>query len=212
MDRSFRQGSRIKRLNRFIYLISPNKFYNGFYKDLESVLKTQKVHFFQLRMKNHSKDKLIILSKKVKKITNKYKVKFIINDDIDLAIKCKSDGCHLGQKDGSIIQARNKLRKKILGITCHGSKKFLLDGEKNKADYLAIGYFYKSKLKPFALKANIEILRWAKKNTKASLVAIGGINPKNYKKLLIAGANYIAISSYIWNNPKLKPYQSIKLF
>ena len=51
-----------------------------------------------------------------------------------------------------------------------------------------------------------------KKNTKASLVAIGGINPKNYKKLLIAGANYIAISSYIWNNPKLKPYQSIKLF
>ena len=83
---------------------------------------------------------------------------------------------------------------------------------KNKADYLAFGSFYKSKLKPKAKKANLSILKWAKKNIKKPIVVIGGINNLNYKKLINSGAKYIAISSYIWDNPKLKPEFAIKKF
>ena len=80
---------------------------------------------------------------KIKKITHKHKVKFIVNDDYILASKVKTDGCHLGQLDGSIKVARNKLKKKILGVTCHGSKTLAKNALKNKADYLAFGSFFK---------------------------------------------------------------------
>ena len=82
----------------------------------------------------------------------------------------------------------------------------------NKADYIAYRSFYKYKLKQNAIKANLNILRWAKKNVKKPIVAIGGINNKNYKKIIRAGAKYIAISSFIWDNPKLKPELAIRKF
>ena len=83
---------------------------------------------------------------------------------------------------------------------------------RNKADYIAFGSFFKSKLKPKAIKANLNILRWAKKNIKKPVVVIGGINNLNYKKLIDNGAKYIAISSFIWDNPKLKPELAIRKF
>ena len=83
---------------------------------------------------------------------------------------------------------------------------------KYKADYVALGSFYKSKLKPQAKKSNFKTLKWAKQNIKKPIVAIGGINNLNYKKLIKSGAKYIAISSFIWDNPKLKPEFAIKKF
>tara|TARA_B100000963_G_scaffold55089_1_gene43234 strand:- start:329 stop:604 length:276 start_codon:yes stop_codon:yes gene_type:complete len=83
---------------------------------------------------------------------------------------------------------------------------------KNQANYVAFGSFFKSKLKPSANKANLKILKWAKKNIKKPIVVIGGINNLNYKRLIKAGAKYIAISSFIWDNPKLKPELAIKKF
>ena len=67
-------------------------------------------------------------------------------------------------------------------------------------------------MKPQAIKANLNLLKWAKKNIKKPIVAIGGINNRNYKKLIKKGAKYIAISSFIWDNPKLKPELAIKKF
>ncbi len=118
----------------------------------------------------------------------------------------------MGQVDGSFKIARKKLKKKILGITCHNSKALANNAIENKADYIAFGSFFKSKLKPSAKKANLNILKWAKKNIKKPIVVIGGINNLNYKKLMYAGAKYIALSSFIWDNPKLKPERAIKKF
>ena len=70
----------------------------------------------------------------------------------------------------------------------------------------------KSKLKPQAKKANLDILKWAKRNTKKPIVAIGGINDLNYEKIIECGAKYIAISSFIWDNPNLKPELAIREF
>ena len=204
--------SSARNLKQLIYLISPNKIYSGFYKDLEKVLSSKKVFFFQLRLKKTPKKLIIKIAKKIKKITKKYKVKFIINDDSKLAKKIGSDGCHIGQLDNTVVSARRDIKKKIIGVTCHNSRRLALKASKDKADYLAFGSFFKSGLKPNAKKADLKILFWAKKNIKKPIVVIGGITDKNYKKLIKAGANYIAISTFIWNNPFLKPEVAIKKF
>jgi len=199
-------------LKRLVYLISPNKIYLSFYKDLEKVLSSKKVSFFQLRLKNKPKNLIIKIAKKIKKITKKHKVRFIINDDSKLVKKVGADGCHVGQLDNIVASVRKDIGRKIIGITCHNSKVLAIRASKDKVDYLAFGSFFKSKLKPNAKKADLKILYWAKKNIKKPIVVIGGITDKNYKKLIKAGANYIAISTFIWNNPFLKPEVAIKKF
>ncbi len=199
-------------MNKFVYLISPKKINNKFYLDLDKVLSYKNVSFFQLRLKKIKKNSFFKIANKIKKITSKRKVKLIINDNFILASMIKADGCHMGQLDGSFKMARYKLKNKILGITCHNSKTLAKNAIKSKADYIAFGSFFKSKLKPKAKKADLNILRWAKKNIKKPIVVIGGINNLNYKKLINAGAKYIAISSFIWDNPKLNPEQAIRKF
>ena len=205
-------GSSSRSLKQLVYLISPNKIYSDFYRDLEKVLSSKKVSFFQLRLKKKPKKIIIKIAKKIKKITKKYKVKFIINDDSKLAKKVGADGCHIGQLDNTALSARKDIKKKILGVTCHNSRQLALKACKDKADYLAFGSFFKSNLKPNAKKADLKILYWARKNIKKPIVVIGGITDKNYKKLIKAGANYIAISTFIWNNPFLNPEDAIKKF
>ena len=199
-------------MKRLVYLISPNKIDKNFYHNLDRVLSVRNVKFFQLRLKKKRLNSFLEITYKIRKITKKHKVKLIINDNYILASKINADGCHMGQSDGSIKKARIKLKKKILGITCHNSKTFAKKAVNYKADYIAFGSFFKSKLKPEARKASLGILRWAKKEIKKPIVVIGGINNINYKKLLKAGAKYIAISSFIWDNPKLKPEIAIKKF
>ena len=196
---------------RFIYLISPKKIKdNFFYYELNKILKTKKVSFFQLRLKNQSLKNKITVGKKVLKICKKYKVKFIVNDDPFLAKKLMADGCHLGQKDMNYKNARKLLGKKIIGITCHNSKKLIKNAIKNKASYIALGAFFSTKTKQVKYKASLKILNWAKKTTNIPVVAIGGIKFDNYKKLLLNKANFLAISGYIWNNKKYKPIEAIK--
>ena len=72
--------------------------------------------------------------------------------------------------------------------------------------------FFKSSTKESTFRANLAILRWAKKKINMPTVAIGGINSSNYKKILSKGANFIACSSYVWKNKKLDPVSAIRKF
>jgi len=196
---------------KFIYLISPNKIKtNNFYTRLDQILSLKKISFFQLRLKKETNRNKISIGKKIKKICQKYKVKFIINDDPILARKLNADGCHLGQKDMNILKARKILKNKIIGITCHNSINLAEKAIKNGADYLAFGAFYFSQTKKIKYKASLKILNLAKKITNIPIVAIGGIKLDNYKKLLLNKANFLAISGYIWNNKRYKPLEAIK--
>ena len=195
---------------KFIYLISPNKITAQFYCNLKEVLKTSKVSFFQMRLKKYSISQKILIGKKIKQICKKNKVKFLVNDDPMRAKKLNAEGCHLGQKDMNIIKARKIIGNKIIGITCHNSIKLAKIAIKNKVSYLAFGAFFSTKTKKAKYKARIEILNKAKKLTKTTLLAIGGINYNNYKKLLLNNANFLAISGYIWNNKKYKPHKAIE--
>jgi thiamine-phosphate pyrophosphorylase len=195
---------------KFIYLISPNKIYPQFYQDLKKVLKTGKVGLFQLRLKKYSIKQKIIIGKKIHKICKKYNVKFLVNDDPLLSKKLNADGCHLGQKDMNITEARKIVGNKIIGITCHNSINLAKTAIKDKADYIAFGAFFSTKTKKVKYKATPKILNKVKKITKIPIVAIGGINISNYKKLLLNNANFLAISGYVWSNKKYKPIESIK--
>ena len=150
--------------------------------------------------------------KKILPITKKYKVKLIINDDVQLAYKFKNVGFHLGQNDLKKNKKKLRFNKKIVfGITCHNSlslakKAILLD-----STYVAFGAFFPTKTKKVKYAADKNILKKAKKlNTK--IVAIGGITNKNYMDLLKLGADFIAISSFVWKNKEFTPLEAIKLF
>ena len=197
---------------KFIYLISPNNIYPRFYQDLINVLKTGKVGLFQMRLKRYSFKQKISIGKKIRQICKNNGVKFLINDDPMLSKKLNADGCHLGQKDMSLSEARKKIGNKIIGITCHNSIKMAKIAIKGKANYIAFGAFFPSKTKKVKFKATTQILKKVKKLTRTPIVAIGGINNENYKKLLLNNANFLAISGYIWNNKKYKPLEAIKKF
>ena len=201
-------------MKRYIYLISPQEIRGTrFYNELDEVLKTNKVKYFQLRLKKISTLDLIKISKKIKKITRKNNVNFLINDKPSIAKTVGANGCHIGQKDMNFLISRKILGKnKIIGVTCHNSKKLALKAKRYGANYIAFGSFFKSSTKKTAYKANLAILRWAKKKISMPVVAIGGINSSNYRKILTSGANFIACSSYIWNNKKLDPLSAIKKF
>ena len=195
---------------RFIYLISPLKIDKTFYQSLERILMLKKVAFFQLRLKSDKFKKKFIIGKKIKKICKKFKVKLLINDDVHLAKKLNADGCHLGQNDMNINEARKLIGNKIIGVTCHNSIKLAKVALENRADYLAFGAFYSTSTKKTKYKPSLDILKKMRKITKTPIVAIGGINSDNYKKLLLNKANLLAISGYIWKNKKLKPIEAIK--
>ena len=195
---------------KYIYLISPNNINSPFYHDLKKVLKTGKIALFQLRLKKYPFEQKILIGKRIKQICKKNGVKFLVNDDPMLSKKLGADGCHLGQKDMDIKNAKKIIGNKIIGITCHNSIGLAKAAIKEKASYIAFGAFFSTSTKKVKFKATTKILDKAKKLTKTPIVAIGGINFNNYKKLLLNNANLLAISSYVWNNKKYKPLQTIE--
>ena len=196
---------------KFIYLISPNKINKDFYKNLKLLFNTNKVSFFQMRLKKYSINQKILIGKKIKRICRSKKVKFIINDDPWLVKILNADGCHLGQNDMSIEEARKIIgRKKIIGITCHNSIKLAKNAIKSKANYLAFGAFFSTRTKKIKFHATKKNLKEVKKLTNIPIVAIGGVNSQNYKNLLLNKADFLAISGYIWKNKKYKPINAIE--
>ena len=201
----------LKKPKKFVYLISPNKILEkSFYIHLENLFKIGKINFFKLRLKKEKKRKIISIGKKIKKICKKYKVKLIINDDPILAKKIKADGCHIGQKDKKVKDCRKILKNKIIGVTCHNSLKLVKKANNEGADYLALGAFFETNTKKVKFRATLKDLSSAIKITNIPIIAIGGINNKNYKKLLLNNANFLAISSYIWNNKELTPEEAME--
>ena len=194
---------------RFIYLISPNKIKKSFYNNLNVVFSSNLISFFQLRLKQYSLIERKEIGIKIKKICKKYKVKLIVNDDPNLAKEISADGCHLGQSDMNIQRARKILRKKIIGITCHNSKKLIKQAVKDGANYIAIGAFFKSKTKKVNYIAKPSLISWVKRFTKLPVVIIGGITNKNFRKLLLHKPDFLAISGGIWDK---KPAKAIREF
>lgn len=119
---------------------------------------------------------------------------FLVNDDIALAAAGDAHGVHLGQRDGAVDTAREKLGAgAIIGQTCHASLELALAAERAGADYVAFGRFFPSRTKPQAAPADIALLPRARRGLRIAVVAIGGVTVDNAPALIDAGADAVAV-------------------
>jgi thiamine-phosphate pyrophosphorylase len=126
-------------------------------------------------------------------------VPLIINDDIELAVRCGATGVHLGASDAGIAVARNRLGSNaIIGISCYDSLDRAQHALDEGADYVAFGAFHPSPTKPLARRATLELLTSAK-SLGIPMVAIGGITPDNAQVLIDAGADCVAVVSSLFD-------------
>lgn len=137
-------------------------------------------------------------------------IPLIINDDIDLVLKVKADGVHLGKDDGDIGIARQQLGgKAIIGVSCYDSIERAKVVQAQGASYVAFGRFFPSHSKPLAMPAKVETLMKAKQVISIPIVAIGGILPENGSQLLAAGADVLAVIGGIFDG---EPEQSARAY
>ena len=135
----------------------------------------------------------------------KYSVPLLINDDIELAYNVNAAGVHLGQSDGNIQNARNRLGPDaIIGITCHDSLSLAKSAEFQGANYLAFGAFFPSKTKPDAKSAPINLLHQSKQKLSLPIVAIGGISMDNAHQIITAGADMVAVIHALYAQDDIK--------
>lgn len=186
-----------------LYLISPLDVGGDFPEILESALSAGTVAAFQFRVKDVDQHEAAALAEPLQAICAAHDVAFIVNDSVALAKRLKADGVHLGQGDGDVREARETLGKDAqIGVTCHNSRHLAMEAAEAGADYVAFGAFYPTTTKQVDHVAEIDTLQKWSLVTEIPCVAIGGITPENAKPLVEAGADFIAVSSAVWNHPK----------
>jgi thiamine-phosphate pyrophosphorylase len=185
-----------------LYLISPLDVGGDFPARLESALAAGPVAAFQFRVKGVDQHEAAELAEPLQAICAKHDVAFIVNDSIALAKRIDADGVHLGQGDGDPRDAREQLGKNAqIGVTCHNSRHLAMEAAEAGADYVAFGAFYPTATKNVDHMADLDTVQKWSLVTEIPCVAIGGITTENAKPLIDAGADFIAVSSAVWNHP-----------
>ncbi len=160
-----------------------------------------------LQYRNKSADTQLLLqqAQALRLLTREFSATFIVNDDARLAVQVDADGVHLGGEDGSIAAARGVVgQEKLIGVSCYNRSPLAHEAMKQGADYVAFGAFFPSSVKPCAVQADIALLRAARKELDAPIVAIGGITQQNGATLIEAGADALAVISALWNAPDIE--------
>jgi thiamine-phosphate pyrophosphorylase len=152
----------------------------------------------------------VLLADGLVKVCHRHQIPLIINDDIALAAQVGADGVHLGQEDGTIAQARQRLgNNAIIGVSCYNSIEKAIIAERQGANYVAFGRFFPSSSKPLAAPAELNTLFDARQVLKIPIVAIGGILPENGSQLLNAGADLLAVIGGLFT---IDPEQSARSY
>ena len=195
-----------------IYLLTPPRIDDlaAFAKTLDTVLGAAPIACLQIRLKDTPKADIVNICQTLVPIAHKYGTMVLINDDPEIALACGADGVHLGQSDMNINLANELLpADAIIGITCHNSRELAFSACSDGASYIAFGAFFDTSTKPSAKRADLEILTWWHEAIEIPSVAIGGITPTNAHSVIAAGADFIALSSGVWNYEH-GPEQAVK--
>lgn len=183
-----------------LYLISPLEVGGAFPDRLARALDAAPAAAFQFRVKDIDEHAAARLAEPLQRICSDREVAFIVNDSISLAKRLGADGVHLGQEDGGVEEARDKLgRNAQIGVTCHASRHLAMEAGEAGADYVAFGAFFPTTTKEVKHHAEPEILAWWQTLFELPCVAIGGITPENCAPLVSAGADFLAVSGAVWN-------------
>ena len=147
----------------------------------------------QYRDKKHVAEARLGQAQELAKLCRQHGVLFIVNDDIDLTMKTRANGVHLGREDATLAKAREQLGPQaIIGVSCYNKLARAETAQAQGADYIAFGRFFPSRTKPRTAPASLDLLRAAKKKLRVPIVAIGGITPENGATLIAAGADALA--------------------
>lgn len=187
-----------------LYLITPPVIadMDAFAKDLRAALSAAPVACLQIRLKDLEDLEVIHAADVIVPIAHECGTDVIINDRPDLVEACRADGAHVGQDDMDYFSSRELLGEDaIIGVTCHNSRELAFKAAMSGADYVAFGAFFETQTKTLKHRAELEILEWWSEAVEIPSVAIGGINLSNAKAVIEAGADFLAISSGVWDHP-----------
>ena len=183
-----------------LYLISPLDVSGAFVDRLARALDAGPVAAFQLRLKHLDEHEAARLAEPLQAICAVRDVTFIINDSISLAKRLGADGVHLGQSDGDVRDARERLGKTAqIGVTCHDIRHLAMEAAEAGADYVAFGAFFPTQTKVTEHRPEPELLAFWQSIFELPCVAIGGITLANCGPLVNAGADFLAVSSAVWS-------------
>lgn len=162
------------------------------------------VDIVQLREKNLDFNAFLDSAIKIKRLTEKYRVPLIINDNIDVCIKSNADGVHIGQGDIPLVKARKILGdNKIIGVTTKTIEQ-AQEAQLNGADYIGVGAMFGSTTKKDAIPLTFEQLADIRKSVTIPIVAIGGITIENINQFKNTGVDGIAVVSAIFGQNDIK--------
>jgi thiamine-phosphate pyrophosphorylase len=183
-----------------LYLISPLDVSGHFPDRLARALDAGPVAAFQFRVKDVDEHAAVKLAAPLQAICASRDVAFIVNDSISLAKRIGADGVHLGQDDGDVADARQRLgREAQIGVACMSSRHLAMEAGEAGADYVSFGAFFPSTTKITRAHAETDLLQWWSGLFEVPVVAIGGITPANCVPLVAAGADFLAACAAIWS-------------
>lgn len=186
---------------RGLYLITNDDPLELLLAKLEGAMANGGVAVLQYRRKKVAKADQIYEVEYMKHMCAQYKVPFVINDDLDLAEKYGL-GVHLGQDDGSIVEAVSRLPEGVLiGRSCNNSLQLAEEAIADGATYVAFGAIYATDSKPEAGNIGLETLKLAKEKLNVPICAIGGLTVENSSEVIAAGADLCAVISDILGRP-----------
>ena len=184
-----------------LYLITPPKFEpRAFAEVLKRALGAGDVASLQLRLKDAPDEDIMRTAEILMPVAQSADVAFILNDRPDLAARLGCDGVHVGQEDASTAEARAALGpQRIVGVTCHASRHLAVEAAEAGADYIAFGAFFPTRTKDTKSHADLDLLKWWSELMVVPCIAIGGITLENAAVLVAAGADFLAVSSGVWD-------------
>ena len=189
----------VEREKMLVYAVTDRTWLNGqtLEEQVEKAIKGGAT-FLQLREKKLCYDDFLKQAIALKKITDKYNIPFVINDNVDIAIAVDADGVHVGQKDMEAGKVRQKLgQNKIIGVSVQTVEQAIL-AQKQGADYLGVGAVFSTYTKLDASEVSFETLQKICNAVSIPVVAIGGISQSNILQLKGSGIDGVAVVSAIF--------------
>ena len=186
---------------RGLYLITNDDPTEVLLAKLEGAMANGGIAVLQYRRKQVAKADQLYEIEYMKAMCAEYGVPFVINDDLEMAVKY-GVGVHLGQDDGSIVEAIARLPQGVLiGRSCINSLELAAQAVRDGANYVAFGAIYATDSKPEAGNIGLETLKLAQEQLNVPLCAIGGLTVENSKVVIESGADYCAVISDILGLP-----------
>ena len=197
-----------------LYLITPPRLDDlaAFSRALAEALDAGDVAALQIRLKDVADETIAAAVAELSPIAVSRGVAVILNDRPDLAAALGCDGVHIGREDGTYADARRVMGPNaMIGVTCHDSRDLAWEAAEAGADYVAFGAFFDTATKDASTRADPEILSVWQETMLTPCVAIGGITAANCRPLVIAGADFLAVSAGVWTFPE-GPAAAVRAF